>query len=166
VALKIPVETAEKLKVAYGYALAKEVSAKESVELKKVDPSLKGSPSRKYIAEVIEARLTEICELVNNELRLVGKAGRLPGGVVLTGGGSKLPGVVELLRGELKLSAQIGLPQPNLFEANAKEMSEILESPEYVSVLGLLLWSRELEPRRAPMTQGNFFINFLRNLLP
>lgn len=85
---------------------------------------------------------------------------------MLTGGGSKLPGVVELLKDELKLSAQVGLSQPNLFETKAQGMREVLESPEYVSVLGLLLWSKELEPRRAPMIQGNFLMNFLRNLLP
>jgi len=164
VALKIPVEAAEKLKVSYGYALSKEVAGRENVDLKKIDLNLKGSPSRKYIAEIIEARLGEICELINNELRLIGKAGRLPGGVVLAGGGSKLPGVVELVKNELKMSSQIGLPHPEFFKGN--EVADIIESPEYVAVLGLLLWARELRPAGRPMMNGNFLMKFLKNLLP
>ncbi len=165
VALKIPVEAAEKLKVSYGYALSKEVAGRENVDLKKIDLNLKGSPSRKYIAEIIEARLGEICELINNELRLIGKAGRLPGGVVLAGGGSKLPGVVELIRNELKISSQIGLPHPEFFKGN-EVVADIMESPEYVAVLGLILWARELRPASRPIISGNFLIKFLKNLLP
>ncbi|MBT9151308.1 MAG: Cell division protein FtsA [candidate division WS2 bacterium] len=164
VALKIPVEAAEKLKVSYGYAFSKEVAGRENVDLKKIDLNLKGAPSRKYIAEIIEARLGEICELINNELRLISKAGRLPGGVVLSGGGSKLPGVVELVKNELKMSSQIGLPHPEFFKGNA--VADIIESPEYVAVLGLLLWARELRPAGRPMMNSNFLIKFLKNLLP
>lgn len=165
VALKIPVEAAEKLKVAYGYAVSKEVAMRENVDLKKIDLNLKGSPSRKYIAEIIEARLSEICELINNELRLIGKAGRLPGGVVLAGGGSKLPGVVELVRDELKMSSQIGLPRQEFFKSN-EAVLDIMEAPEYVAVLGLLLWARELRPADRPIMNGNFAMKFLKNLLP
>jgi len=166
VALKIPVEAAEKLKVSYGYALAKEVAHKESIDLKKIDANLKGAPSRKYVAEIIEARLSEICELINNELRLIGKAGRLPGGAVLAGGGAKLPGIQELFRDELKLSAQIGLPISGFFVASVPGVSDMLESPEYVSVLGLLSWGRELQPSRQGLASGSFLIKFLKSLLP
>lgn len=165
VALKIPVEAAEKLKISYGYGLSKEVSNKEIVELKKIDINLKGSPSRKYISEIIEARLMEICELVNNELKLIGKEGRLPAGVVLVGGGAKLPGVTELFRQELKLATQIGMPQAEIFEIGMPELSEFLEAPEYVSVLGLALWSRELRPKRSA-TDGREIIKFLKNFIP
>jgi len=166
VALKIPVEAAEKLKVSYGYALAKEVAGKENIDLKKIDINLKGSPSRKYIAEIIEARLTEICELINNELRLIGKSGRLPGGVVLAGGGAKLPGVSELFQDELKMSSQIGLSRRESFEDSVPGVADIIESPEYIAVLGLLLWTNELQPVSRPIMSGNFLVRFLKSLLP
>lgn len=166
VALKIDTEVAEKLKISYGFALAKEVSSRESIELKKININLKGAPSRQYVAEIIEIRLGEFCELINNELKLIGKFGRLPGGVVLAGGGSKLPGIAELFRNKLKLSTQIGLPNPEYFEMNSGGMTEILESPEYVSVLGLLLWGMELQPNRSSITSDNLVVRFLKNLLP
>lgn len=166
VALKIPVGAAEKLKISYGYALAKEVAGKENVDLKKIDINLKGSPSRRYIAEIIEARLTEICELINNELKLIGKAGRLPGGVVLAGGGAKLPGISELFRDELKISSQIGLPRPKSFNVSVPGIADVMESPEYIAVLGLLLWAKELQPAGRNMISGNFLVRFLKSLLP
>lgn len=83
---------------------------------------------------------------------------------MLAGGGSKLPGVVELVKNELKMSSQIGLPHPEFFKGN--EVADIIESPEYVAVLGLLLWARELRPAGRPMMNGNFLMKFLKNLLP
>ncbi len=165
VALKIPVEAAERLKLSYGYALAREVSGKETIDLKKIDVSLKGTPSRKFIAEVIEARLSEICALVNVELRIVDRTAKLPAGVVIVGGGAKLPGIADLFRSELKLSAQVGLPQPSAFEATSPDTAELLESPEYTAALGLLRWSGELNPKRVSMG-GGVITKFLKNFLP
>ncbi|MBI2592732.1 MAG: cell division protein FtsA [Candidatus Colwellbacteria bacterium] len=165
VALKIPVEVAEKVKVSYGYAVSKEVSNKESINLKKIDVNTQGAPSRRFVAEVIESRLSEICELVNNELRLLGKASKLPAGAVLVGGGAKMPGIVDLVKSELKLSTQVGLPSPAQFEAVIPETIEFLESPEYVTNLGLILWSEVLSPRRV-LIGDNRLIGFLKNLLP
>ena len=48
------------------------------------------------MAEIVETRLAEIFEFVNNELKSIGKAGQLPGGVMLVGGGSKIAGIVDL----------------------------------------------------------------------
>ena len=85
---------------------------------------------------------------------------------MLAGGGAKLPGIQELFRDELKLSAQIGLPISGFFVASVPGVSDMLESPEYVSVLGLLSWGRELQPSRQGLASGNFLIKFLKSLLP
>jgi cell division protein FtsA len=165
VALKIPVEAAEKLKLSYGYALSKEVPGKDAVDLSKIDSSLKGMPTRKFISEVIEARLVEVFDLINTELRLIGKAAKLPAGVVVVGGGAKLPGMAELLRSELKLASQVGLPQPSVFEATSPGTSELIESPEAAAALGLLGWSEEMNPR-PPSFKGGIVSGFIKSLLP
>ncbi len=165
IALKIPFETAEKLKLAYGYALAREVTGKDKIDLQKIDSDAKGTPSRKFISEVIESRLAEIYELINNELKTIGRERQLPAGAVLTGGGAKLPGIVELAREELKLSTQIGLPNQTTFGVASSNVIEFLESPEYASVLGLLLWNEETRHRPLPAV-ANPVINFLKNFLP
>jgi cell division protein FtsA len=165
IALKIPVEVAEKIKIGYGYALAKDVPIKENIDLKKFELNVSGSPSRRFVAEVVESRTEEILDLVNNELKLAGKAGRLPAGAVLSGGGAKLPGIVDLCRQQLKLSTQIGLVNAALFEARTGDLAEYLESPEYAVPLGLILWSRDLGKTKS-VVKENFLTKIVKNLLP
>ena len=167
IALKIPVETAEKVKLSYGYALASEVSSKDKIDLGKIDHEAKGTPSRKFIAEVIESRLSEVYEMINKELASIGKERKLPAGAVLTGGGAKMPGVVELAKRELKLPTQIGLPNRASFEPGSSGVVEFLESPEYASVLGLVLRHREIRsPKRTLVPRDNPVVKFFRNFLP
>ena len=164
IALKVPVEVAEKVKLSYGYALSRGASNKETVELQKLDPNVKGSPSRKFISEVIESRLSEICELVGSDLRAIDKERPLPAGIVITGGGAKLPGVAELFKDELRLATQIGFPRDKIFETESQAMLEFVESPEYALVLGLVLSSRQAQGKRISINGGGvakFFKSFL-----
>lgn len=140
VGLKIPVGAAESLKLHYGYALAREVGSKESIELNKFVPDTKGNVSRRFVSEIIESRLSEILEFVGNELALLGKSGKLAGGVVLTGGGSKLPGLTELTKQELKLSSQVGFAIGLECREEGIDAGENREDPEFVNALGLVLW--------------------------
>ncbi len=145
VGLKIPVPAAESLKLNYGYAMSGEVNAKESIDLRKFSPEAKGMISRRYVSEIIEMRLAEILEFVNNELRLLKKVGRLAGGAVLTGGGAKLPGSAELAKQVLKLTSQIGCASGEEWSDETAAFSESLEDPEYVTAFGLVLWGAEKE---------------------
>ena len=172
IALKIPVDIAEKIKISYGYAIASDVSAKETVDLKKIEESLRNSPSRKYISQVVESRLSEICSLVKDELDAIHKSAKLPGGVVITGGGAKLPGLADLFRSELKLTAKIGLPRASAFEFGEIENQDILDSPEYASALGLAMWGISESGSDYKFKEGNVknavseVLNYLKNFLP
>lgn len=168
VALKVPVEVAEKVKLSYGHASPKGVSGKDTVDLSEINGNVKGAPSRKFISEVINIRLVEILGFVNDELAHVGKERQLPGGAVVSGGGAKLAGVVDVVGDELKLSTQIGLPPRSVFEAGSSRMVEFLESPEYTSVLGLTLWSSEVYGRRplSRRSEGGFWDKVKRIILP
>ncbi len=140
IGLKIPVEAAENLKLHYGYAMAKEVSPKEMIDLKKFLPDATGSVSRRFVSEIIESRLAEILDFVNNELKALGKQSHLPGGAVLVGGGSKVPGFTDLVRQELKLSSQIGMTLCDEWDTTSGNFAEFLEDPEFVTAFGLVLW--------------------------
>jgi cell division protein FtsA len=145
VGLKVPVDAAEEIKLKHGYALAKEVSLKDQVELSKFAPDAKGSVSRRFIAEIIESRLGEIFDFINGELRTFQKAGELPGGAVLVGGGAKLPGLTDLAKQELKLSVQIGCTLSSDWESEGGAFKEYLEDPEFAGAFGLVLWGMDNE---------------------
>jgi len=121
------------------------VNLKDQVELAKYAPEAKGFVSRRFVAEIIESRLGEIFELVNAELKQYQKAGELPGGVVLTGGGAKLPGLTDLAKQELKLSAQVGCTLLGDWESEGGAFKEYLEDPEFTGAFGLALWGMDGE---------------------
>lgn len=166
IGLKIPVAVAEKIKLNHGYAIARDVGNKESVELAKFMPGAQGEISRRLIAGIIEVRLAEIFDFINNELKLLGKAGELPGGAVLVGGGAKMPGITDLVKQELKLSSQIGLAVGDEWAVENPNFSEFFEDPEYVNVFGLVLYGADQEKWRpnslySPVTIKNIFRYFL-----
>ncbi len=167
VGLRIPVAAAEQLKLHYGYAVAREVNARETIELKKFSAVERGTVSRRFVAEIIESRLAEIFEFVNNELRTVGKAGKLAGGAVLVGGGAKMPGLTELVKQELKLSTQIGLTLREEWSNEGNDFSDVFEDPEFVNPLGLILWANDQERRRQPIAASLFrFKDLFRYFIP
>ena len=57
---------------------------------------------------VLEARVEELLEFVDKELKKIHKSRKLPGGVVLVGGTAKLPGMAEFTRDHLELPARLG----------------------------------------------------------
>ena len=82
---------------------------------------------------IVDARLEEIFELVNKELKSIGRSAKLPGGVVLTGGGAQLSGVADYAKRSLQLSARIG--QNPEFAG----VSEKVASSAWSTAVGLML---------------------------
>lgn len=167
VGLKIPVDAAENVKLHYGYAVAKDVSQKETVELKKFAPEARGTIARRFIAEIIESRLEEIFDLVNNELKLIQKYGQLPGGIVLVGGGAKLPGLTDLVKQEMRLTTQVGCSIASEWEGEGGSFKEYLEDPEFVGAFGLVLWGMDGEGWNDKKSSSRFAMkNVIRYFTP
>ncbi|MCX6702972.1 MAG: cell division protein FtsA [Candidatus Wolfebacteria bacterium] len=169
IGLRCPVKAAEIIKLTFGFASAKEIPGKEKLELREIDETFKLPVSRKFLSEIIEVRLAEIFELVNNELKLVGKSGRLPAGAVLAGGGAKMPGIVDLAKHELKLPVQIGIPEFPGLETMRPEFGQELEDPEFAVATGLLLWGTNRFPDTSSIANssaGEWVKKVLKNFLP
>ncbi len=164
IGFKVSIEAAEKLKVNYGHAVAKHIARREMVKLSAVEPANQNEVSRRFLAEIIEIRLAEILDLINNELKVLGRSVQLPAGVVITGGGIKLPGMDELLRQELKLPVQIGYPSLTDMEVTNTAHAELIDDPEFATAVGLARWGavEEEHPAGGVETIKNFF----RNLMP
>lgn len=143
IGLTVSIEAAEAIKCSFGSALVKDIPSRDMLDLKKIDPRARHVVSRRLVGEIVEARLTELFEMVNDELKKIGKAGRLPAGAVLVGGGAKLPGMVDLVRQELKLPVQIGSPDLAHIDIRQGEIALKVEDPEFACSLGLALWAAE-----------------------
>jgi cell division protein FtsA len=146
IGLRTSIDTAEIIKVKYGSAIPERFNGTEEVDLKKIDKNEEGTINLKYVAEIIEARLTEILVMVRDELRKVGREGMLPAGVILTGGGAKQDGLVELAKQTLRLPSQVGVVSHDV-----SGMVDNLGDPLYSASVGLMLWG--LEAGKAPSNQ-------------
>lgn len=103
------------------------------------------------LTDIVSARLTDIFELSAKALRKVGRAGLLPGGIVLAGGVADIPGIQDLARRELKLPVEVARAcSPDLF-------AEVIP-PRLAVAAGLILWQVEQSgafgPRRRPILWG------------
>lgn len=63
--------------------------------------------TRKKLDEIIEARLSDMFELIESQLKKIGRNGLLPAGVILTGGGSHLADIDKLAKNYLHLPARV-----------------------------------------------------------
>lgn len=154
IGLKCSIDLAETVKIVFGHALSKEIPTKEKispedikehvgVDIAELDKNFKTIISRREIAEIIESRLTEIFEFVNNELKMIGKNGRLSAGAIICGGGAKTSGIIGLAKEELKLPVEIGLPEFEEVDIINPEIGGEINAPEFSVSLGLLLLAKD-----------------------
>lgn len=66
-----------------------------------------GNHSRKKLDEIVDARLTDIFELVDTHFKKIKRSGLLPAGVVIIGGGSNAYQVTNIAKQVLKIPAQV-----------------------------------------------------------
>ena len=86
-------------------ALGLKISLEEAENLKTGNTPL-GSFSRRKLDEIIEARLSDIFELINTHLKKIGRNGLLPAGIVMTGGGAGTINIEQSARVNLNLPAK------------------------------------------------------------
>ena len=83
-ALRTPTREAEDIKCKYGCALAQLADSAASMEVAGVDDRPSRKLSRRALADVIQPRVEELYELIQNELRRAGFEEVLSSGIVLT----------------------------------------------------------------------------------
>ena len=103
IGLKTDIDVAEAVKLKYA-SLGK--VAKGDLSFLKDGETLHFD--REMLKIIVEARLEDLLEFVDKELKKIHRSRRLPGGVVLVGGTAKLPGIAEFARDVLELPARVG----------------------------------------------------------
>lgn len=112
-------------------ALGLKVSLEEAEGLKL--GTANGNYSKKKLDDIIEARFTDIFELIEKHLKQIKRNGLLPAGIVFTGGGASYPLLESLSEENLNLHSRVGGGE---FFGNTK--TKVRDSSWFVA-LGLCL---------------------------
>lgn len=150
IGLRTDIDLAERIKLEYASVLPQEINAKTKINLADLSDNEQGYVPRYEIAKIVRARAEEILDLVNQELKKVGRQGLLPAGVVLLGGGAKMVGMIDLVKEKLRLPAQVGFPQ------EATGILDQVDDPCFAPAIGLAYWGVRLRQEPDMSTEKSF----------
>ncbi len=132
---------AEKLKKKLGSALAcLEVPDKKIIIARAENQNEEKSVQSSFLAEIIEARVTEIVNFFLTPLQQKGYFRQLGAGIVITGGGSQLNKINELMRSLTGLDVRNSIGNHLL---DKETMPEAFMNPAYSQIVGLLSMGTE-----------------------
>ena len=152
VGLSVLKSHADQLKIQFGSALSDETKSNTFITI----PGLRGMPPKeisvKNLANIIQARMSEILDFVTYHLKQIGLDNRqLNGGIILTGGGSQLKHLIQLTEYTTGLNARIGYPNEHLSGSQIDELG----NPMYSTCIGLILKGyNDYENNNKQFTEG------------
>ena len=152
IGLRTSIEIAEKVKMAYGNAVPDAVDRKQQFALRDFGAETDEVVKCRFVAEIIEARMEEIFEAIDAELRKVDRSGMLPVGVLFTGGAMKVEGAIDVAKRVLRLPCAVGTP------IGITSVIDEAHDPAFATAIGLAAWGngiREMHGRK--FNFGNFF---------
>jgi len=160
---KISKEEAETVKLEYGGALTS--NAEESIiEVYQLGNDEPIQINQYELVDTIEARLSEIFELVKNKLERKNYLKKLKGGIVLTGGVANTPDIKQLAEMIFKTDVRIGKPKDYMGYADK------LSKPDYATTVGILLYQKsQFDPKEVSLftlpSNANEVINYVKQII-
>ena len=135
IVLRTSMEEAARIKETSGVAAPAMASDEVTVSVKNLQGKDGKQVSQQMIAEIINARLLEIMEMVYEELQQFGDWDKIPGGIVVTGGGAELNGLCEFMELTFNVPVRLGVPE------NVRGIATDVNRAHNAAVLGGLLFA-------------------------
>lgn len=154
IGLRTSLDVAEGVKLGAGTALPESVGRKDEVNLSAYGAPEEESVMRRYVSEIIEARVEEIFEKIDEELARCGRSGMLPSGIILTGGGAKLHGMLDVAKKRLRLPASLGIPM------GVSTVIDRVKDPAMAVAVGLVVWGNMIARTQSGAKLGSLFAKF------
>ncbi|HLC93482.1 MAG TPA: cell division protein FtsA [Patescibacteria group bacterium] len=138
IGLRARLEDAEKIKLKLSTERPDYLSADRSKRMEDFDVAEFGLETevvpRRLLYEIIDARLNEIFSLIALEVKKANMTGKLPAGVVITGGGGLTSGVEKVAKNVLKMPVRIGYPK------GVTGLIDEIQGPAFAATVGAVLY--------------------------
>jgi len=151
IGLRTSIDVAERLKLECGTVLSRDISKKEEIDLYDLGAIEHEIVSLKFAAEIIEARVEEIMDKIEDVFKKVGRSGALPAGVILTGGGAKMRGLIDIAKRKLRLPAGLGYP------LNISSVTDKVNDLAFTTAIGLVQWGVLAQNSMRKVSFGRLF---------
>ncbi len=158
IGLRTPLDSAEVIKKKYGCGVVDLIDASETIEVPSVGGRAPRRLFRQELAQIIEPRMIEIMEMVDQELLRSGKKDILAAGIVLTGGGSMMEGAVDAAERVFNMPVRVGVP------VEVSGLKDVVSTPLYSNGVGLLKYGIRMSQFRSKKSRpGKGSINSLKD---
>ena len=137
---------AEALKVRFGSAIAQESQMNDIICIPGLRNRAPKEISMYNLANIINARMTEIITHIHHEIKNSGYERELIAGIVVTGGGSQLKHLQQLFEYLTGMDARVGYPNEHLADSKDHRVT----SPMYATGVGLVIKGFEQKEREFP----------------
>jgi cell division protein FtsA len=136
----------------------------EDAELLKTGAENSISYSKKKLEEIIDARLSDIFELIEGHLKKIARNGLLPAGILLTGGGAAVSDAEEVARYVLKLPAKVS---ENQFNGDGRGAKDATWSVAYgLCILGFTQGDEPSAGLKIARNTTNNILAWIKQFLP
>jgi len=145
IGLKTDLDIAEEVKL-------KHASLEEESKIGSVSVVIEGKTyvfDAEDIRMITEARVEELLEYVDKELKKIHRSRKLPGGVTVVGGTANLPGIEGYTKEKLGLACRVGALQP------LSGLVDTVQDPSYAGAVGLMLLDMLFLPISNQRFDGN-----------
>ncbi|MFA9461412.1 cell division protein FtsA [Thiohalorhabdus methylotrophus] len=135
-ALRTPTWAAEEIKQKYGCALTDLIKEDEEIDVPSVGGREPRKLARQTLTEIIQPRVEELFNLVQEELRRSGLEEVVASGIVLTGGSSQMEGMQDLAEEIFHAPVRLGVPE------GVGGLNDVVRNPMYATGVGLVEFGR------------------------
>lgn len=109
-------------------------SAKDIIDVSDLHIEGVKTVSKKMFTEIVEARLSEIFDLVVAQVEQSRNEARLPAGVVITGGSALVPGITKIAKRAFNVPTRVGYPR------GLEGLVDEITGPAYSVAQGLVIY--------------------------
>jgi len=132
IVLRTSIEAAARIKEESGVAAISMANSEVMVNVRNIQGNEVKQVSQHVIADIVAARVMEMAEMIHAELAQTTDLDKLPGGLVLSGGGAQLKGIAEVMEEYLNIPVRLGMPD------NIKGLQREFNRPQNAVVLGCM----------------------------